>query len=109
MAENVFPVTRVGIDTPVAIDKILQCTFQDKRIVLPSSGDEETLAILSAGVAIANTQLRVVDKMYKDLPERHIGEIALHSGYPLSGYNHRTDITENAIRDGWYLIGGLGY
>jgi len=109
MAENVFAVTQGGIDRPVTIDEISLRAFQGKHIALPSSGDEETLLTLSAGVPIANTQLRVIDKMYNDLPARHIGEIALHSECVLSEYYHRPDITENSFHDDWYLTGDLGY
>ena len=109
MAENVFAVTQGGIDRPVTIEKISLRTFQDEHIALPPSGDEEALSILSAGSPIANTQLRVVDRMYNDLPARHIGEIALQSDCVLSGYYHRDDITENTFHDGWYLTGDLGY
>ena len=109
MAENVFAVSQGGVDSPVTIDKISQRAFHDKHIARPSSGDEETLSILFAGVPIANTQLRVVDRIFNELTERHIGEIALHCECVLSGYTNLPSITENAFRYGWYLSGDLGY
>jgi acyl-CoA synthetase (AMP-forming)/AMP-acid ligase II len=51
----------------------------------------------------------VVDAQGHDLPERHIGEIALQSNCMLTGYYHRPDLTEKAFLDGWYLTGDLGY
>ena len=109
MAENVFAVTQGGIDRPVTIDKISQRAFQDHHIATPLSGDEGTLSILSAGTPIANTQLRIVNKMFNDLPPRHIGEIALHSDCVLSEYYNRPDLTEKTFHDDWYLTGDLGY
>ena len=48
-------------------------------------------------------------EIFNDLPERHIGEIALHSECVISGYTNLPSITENAFRNGWYLTGDLGY
>jgi acyl-CoA synthetase (AMP-forming)/AMP-acid ligase II len=109
MAENVFAVTQGGIVTPSTIDLISQRAFQEEHVAIPPSGDEETLSMLSAGYPIPNTQVRVIDKTRKDLPERHIGEIAIHSDCVLSSYYNRPDLTEKAFHDGWYLTGDLGY
>jgi len=109
MAENIFAVSQGRFDSPVTIDNISQRAFHDKHIARPSSGDEESLSILFAGVPIANKQLRVVDKIFNDLPEHHIGEIALHSECVISGHTNLPSITENAIRDGWYLTSDFGY
>jgi acyl-CoA synthetase (AMP-forming)/AMP-acid ligase II len=65
--------------------------------------------MLSAGLPIKNTQLRILDSSGHDLPERHIGEIAIQSDCMLSGYFRRPDLTENAFLGGWYLTGDLGY
>jgi len=46
---------------------------------------------------------------FRDLPERHLGDIALQSDCMLTGYYHRDDATAQAFRDGWYLTGDLGY
>ena len=43
------------------------------------------------------------------LPDRVIGEIALQSDCMLTGYYHRPDATEKALRDGWYFTGDYGY
>src|SRR5439155_4789260 len=44
-----------------------------------------------------------------DLPERHLGEIALLSDCMLAGYYNRPDLTETAFFEGYYLTGDLGY
>jgi acyl-CoA synthetase (AMP-forming)/AMP-acid ligase II len=53
--------------------------------------------------------VRVLDDQRRDLPERHLGEIALHSDCMLTGYYNRDDATERAFHEGWYLTGDLGY
>jgi acyl-CoA synthetase (AMP-forming)/AMP-acid ligase II len=65
--------------------------------------------MLAAGRPIEGTLVRVVDPQGRDLPERHVGELALQSNCMLTGYYRRPDLTEQAFLDGWYLTGDLGY
>jgi fatty-acyl-CoA synthase len=109
MAENVFAVTQGGIDTPVTVDRIQAKRFFNEQIAVPTDTHEESIPMLSAGRPICNTQVKVVDAQGNDLPDRHLGEIALHSDCLLTGYYHRPDLTDKAFRDDWYLTGDLGY
>jgi acyl-CoA synthetase (AMP-forming)/AMP-acid ligase II len=65
--------------------------------------------MLSAGRPIPNTQVRILDEKRRELPERHVGEIAVLSDCMLTGYYHRDDLTQKAFLHGWYLTGDLGY
>jgi acyl-CoA synthetase (AMP-forming)/AMP-acid ligase II len=67
------------------------------------------LKMLSAGQPIEDTNVRILDTQGVDLPERHIGEIALQSNCMLTGYYHRPDLTQKALLEGWYMTGDLGY
>lgn len=113
MAENVFAVTQGGIDSPVAIDWIDRRALLEDQFARPISQEQrasdEALPMLSAGKPIQSVQLRILDEQWHDLPERRVGEIALRSHCMLSGYYHRPDLTEKALREGWYLTGDLGY
>jgi fatty-acyl-CoA synthase len=109
MAENVFAVTQGGIESPVSIDPIDRQDFLSRQIATPTGEAERVMKMLSAGRAIENTRLRIVDSSGADLPDRHIGEIAIKSDCRLSEYYHRPDLTEKAFNDGWYLTGDLGY
>lgn len=108
MAENVFAVTQGGIDAPVRTDEIDQQVFLKDQIARPAAHGN-TIKMLSTGTPIANVHLRVVDPQGVELPERHIGEIALQSNCMLSGYYQRPDLTQKAFVDGWYMTGDLGY
>ncbi len=109
MAENVFAVTQGGIDEPVTVDWVESRSLVAERLARPCPPGPGALPMLSAGRAIPNTRVRVVDERGQDLPERHIGEIALLSDCMLSGYFNRQDLTAKAFLDGWYLTGDLGY
>lgn len=109
MAENVFAVTQGGIGAPVTVDRISQPAFSREHLARPPGPDEPALPMLSAGRPIEGVQVRILDEQHSELPERQVGEIALHSHCMLTGYYNRPDLTEKAFHDGWYLTGDLGY
>ncbi len=109
MAENVFAVTQGGIDTPVHLDVIDQASFLSKGVARPCSPGLPEMKLLSAGVPIAGTQVRVLDNHHQELPERRLGEIAIRSDYLLNGYYNRPDLNAASFSDGWYLTGDIGY
>jgi len=124
MAENVFAVTQGGISSPVSVDIIDRNDLQkkslatsvaslpalkDKATSLETPPDNKLIKMLSAGRPIDGTHLRILDAHGSDLPERHIGEIAIHSNCMLTGYYRRPDLNQQSFLDDWYLTGDLGY
>jgi fatty-acyl-CoA synthase len=112
MAENTFAVTQGGIDGPVTVDVISRAALADSHRADPITNGDTTILrmeMLSCGRPIPNCQMKIVDDSRNQLPERSVGEIAIHSDSMLSGYYHRDDLTAQVIFDGWYLTGDLGY
>ncbi|MFH2102809.1 MAG: AMP-binding protein [Chloroflexota bacterium] len=109
MAENVFAVTQGGVDQAVVVEEIDRESLQNDRIARPTNAEDRKVKMLSAGKAIANTSIRILDGQGNELPDRHIGEVAIKSNCMLTGYYHRPQETAKAFLDGWYLSGDLGY
>ncbi len=110
MAENTFAVTQSDIDQPPTVDIIDRKTIMEQRIAQPAGeSNDSTMAMVSCGRPIAHTEIRIVDAERHDLPERHVGEIALRSNCMLTGYYHREEATTQALENGWYFTGDLGY
>jgi fatty-acyl-CoA synthase len=109
MAENVFAVTQGGIERTVSLDRIDSGALLKNQLAKPCTEDDLALKMVSAGRPLGNTRLRILDLKGSELPERHIGEIALQSDCMLTGYYNRPELTGKAFRDGWYLTGDLGY
>ena len=109
MAENTFAVTQGGIDEPVNVDLIDRDSLQIDRIARPAIEGKPTIAMVSAGPAIPNTEVMVIDPDGHPLPDRQIGEIVLRSNCMLTEYYHRPQTTEKAFLGGWYLTGDFGY
>ncbi len=108
MAENTFAVTQGGIDRPLLIEEIDRDVFQSQGQAVPTNEDK-TLSMVSCGTAIPGVEIQIVDDYGATLPDRHVGEIILRSDHMLSGYYQLPDVTADAIHDGWYYTGDLGY
>lgn len=109
MAENVFGVTQSPPGQPPVVDEIDREVFMTHRQALPKADGRPAMRMMSSGVPLPNTRIRILDEHGQDLPERMVGEIALQSDCMLTGYYNRPDATAAALRDGWYLTGDYGY
>jgi acyl-CoA synthetase (AMP-forming)/AMP-acid ligase II len=109
MAENVFAVTQGGIEDTTQVDEIDRQAIQEARVARPATVDASKVRMLSAGKPIKDTLIRIINDEGDDLPDRHIGEIAIKGSCLLSGYFNRPDLTEKAFLDDWYRTGDLGY
>ncbi|TJZ54638.1 long-chain fatty acid--CoA ligase [Streptomyces piniterrae] len=71
----------------------------------------EQRKVLSIGKPIWGVQVRVVGADGRDLPpgEDHVGEIVVRGHNIMKGYYKKPEATAEAIRDGWFRTGDLGY
>ena len=109
MAENTFAVTQSAVGKPPRVDRVDRRALAETQIAQPVQGDTPTVEIVSCGTPIAGCDARVVGAGGEPLSDRRVGEIILHSDSMLSGYYRRPDLTSEAIRDGWYFTGDMGY
>jgi fatty-acyl-CoA synthase len=110
MAENTFAVTQGGILHPVKIETLDATALRNRKEAIPANCRTAVCqTAISSGRAIPNNQVRIVDDCGNELPERYIGEIAIKSDSMLSEYYNRPDLTSQAIKNGWYHSGDLGY
>jgi acyl-CoA synthetase (AMP-forming)/AMP-acid ligase II len=109
MAENVFAVTQGGIGSPVVVDEIDRRSLMENQIAVPAKGSDDAIKMLSAGLPIEGTSVRVLDANGNVIPDRHVGEITLQGDCLLSGYYNRDDLTQEVFIDSWYSTGDLGY
>ncbi len=111
MAENTFAVTQSTLGAPPPLDVIDREALQTESVARPADphGARPTVTMVSCGRPIPNTEVRIVDEQRRDLPQRHVGEIAIRSDCMLSGYYRRPEVTARAMQDGWYFTGDLGY
>jgi acyl-CoA synthetase (AMP-forming)/AMP-acid ligase II len=77
--------------------------------VKPQGTPEEVRRLSSVGWPCPGIELRIVDDHGNDLPQGETGEVWLRSETQLSGYWNNSVATVEALRDGWYRSGDMGY
>jgi long-chain acyl-CoA synthetase len=65
--------------------------------------------LASAGREAVNAEVRVVDDEGRDLPPGAVGEVLIRSPSVIREYWRAPEATREAIRDGWFHTGDLGY
>lgn len=71
--------------------------------------DKMVSKVGSVGKPIPGTNLRIVDEKGKEVAPGNQGEIALSGPKVFKGYWKNEEATAEAIRDGWFYTGDIGY
>jgi len=112
MAENVFAVTQSDVNRPSGPARIWVDGQQFRsahRIVPVQEGTPGALSFTSSGRLLPNQQVRIVSDSGAILAADFVGEILVKSDCLFEGYYNRPDLTAQAIMDGWYHTGDLGF
>ncbi len=112
MAENVFAVTQSKIDCPSGPTRVYADGKEFRgshRIVVVAEGSPGALCFTSSGRLLPNHEVRVISDYSETLAEGSVGEILIKSDCLFEGYYNRPDLTVQAIVDGWYYTGDLGF
>ena len=75
----------------------------------PDGTDEDIRRIGSVGHAMVGVEVRVVDEYGRDCPTGVVGEVINRSPALFDHYWNNSVATLDALRDGWYHSGDMGY
>ena len=111
MAENVFAVTQssslaTGPSRLWADAKLFRAEHRVELV------DEETpgaMSFVSSGHLLPNQEIRIVSDSGAVQESGFVGEIHIKGDCLFDGYYNRPDLTAQAIVDGWYRTGDLGF
>ncbi len=112
MAEDVFAVTQSNIDRqsgPARIWADGQQFRSTHRIVPAAEGSPCAVEFTSSGEVLAHHEIRIVSDSGALLADGYVGEILVKSDCLFTGYYNRPDLTAQAIVEGWYRTGDLGF
>ncbi len=112
MAENVFAVTQSDIERSDGPARVLADgpAFRSAhRVVTVAEGTSGAVAFTSSGRLLPNHEVRIISDSGAILGESYAGEILVKSDCLFEGYYNRPDLTAQAIVDGWYHTGDLGF
>lgn len=80
-----------------------------KRQHRPNGSPQQVKRLGSIGQAAPNVDIKITDDAGATLPAGEPGEILIRSATCMLGYWNNYAATINALRDGWYYTGDLGY
>ncbi|MGP0019572.1 MAG: AMP-binding protein [Candidatus Sulfotelmatobacter sp.] len=116
MAENVFAVTQSKIDIDIhgRAGPARVCAdgpqFRGAHQIVPvAEGSPGAVSFTSSGRLLPGHEIRVVGDTGAVLGDSHVGEILVRSDCLFNGYYNRPDLTAQAMVDGWYHTGDLGF
>ena len=112
MAENVFAVTQSGMNEEPGPHRLWVdgARLRNEHKAVPvEEAVEGAVPLVSSGQCLPGNSVRIVSSDGQDLSDGTIGEILITSDSLFNGYYNRPDLTEEALKDGWYWSGDLGF
>ncbi len=111
MAENVFAVTQSEISSsgPRRIWVDAHLFRLQQRAVPVAEATPGAVSFVSSGQLLAHHKLRITSQSSEIQEGAGVGEILIQSDCLFDGYYNRPDLTADAIKDGWYHTGDLGF
>ncbi len=70
---------------------------------------EDRRKVGSIGIALPDTEMKVVDDSGNDVPARETGEIICKGDNIMKGYFNNPEANAETLKDGWLYTGDLGY
>ncbi len=98
-----------GFTQGYGLTETLEATFLVAKDHRPDGTDDHRRRLKSAGREAVGAEIRIVGPHGDDLASNEIGEILVRSRSVISGYWQNAKATGDAIRDGWFHTGDLGY
>ena len=92
------------------IDRIRRAPFESMGKALPTGvSDPDVLEFVACGQPLAGYQVRIVDPVGNELPERRQGRLQFQGPSATSGYLHNAEATRRLIVGEWRDTGDLAY
>jgi acyl-CoA synthetase (AMP-forming)/AMP-acid ligase II len=78
-------------------------------VVKTAENAADEICFISSGRLLRNAELQILSDSGETLVEGQVGEILLRSDCLFEGYCNRPDLTAEALVNGWYHTGDLGF
>ena len=105
----------VGLALPqpgrgLQVDRIKSAPLRQQGLAVPAEADdEEVLEQVACGYALRDHEMRIVDDMGRELPDRREGRIQFRGPSATQGYLHNPQATARLIHGDWLDSGDRGY
>jgi acyl-CoA synthetase (AMP-forming)/AMP-acid ligase II len=112
MAENVFAVSQSDLHQPDGPTRVWAdgARFRAAHQIVPVAEEiPGAITFTSSGCVLPNHEIRILSEAGMILGDNLVGEILVKSDCLFDGYFNRPDLTAQALMDGWYHTGDLGF
>ncbi|HEX7643199.1 MAG TPA: AMP-binding protein [Burkholderiaceae bacterium] len=92
------------------IDVIDGAAFAERRAARPASAETGSrLSLVSSGLPLPGHEVRIVDEIGQEVPERQVGRLEFRGPSATAGYFRNPEATRALIKDGWLDSGDYAY
>ena len=100
---------RCGFTQSYGMTETLEATFLLPGDHVLDGTPQQTKRLASAGREAVGADIRIIDDQGFELASGQVGEILIRSRSVIPGYWKSPEATAQAIKDGWFYTGDLGY
>lgn len=98
-----------GFTQGYGLTETLEATFLTAEDHVLHGTEAQRRRLASAGREAVGAEVRIVDEAGRELPAGAVGEVLIRSRSVIRGYWRQPEETAQAIRDGWFCTGDLGF
>jgi len=110
MAENTLAITLTKLNQNLKVESVnYEILTTQKCAVVSHDESQNVINLVSCGSCIPGHDLQIISPEGGNLPERHVGEIAIKGPSLMQGYFENFEANQEAFIDGWFRTGDLGY
>jgi fatty-acyl-CoA synthase len=99
----------LGVTFKPAGTSFLALGVDAEKLALDGVVEQGTKELVSVGRPLAGVEVEIRDAAGVPLPPGRVGHIFVRGPSVMAGYFARTDLTDQAIHDGWLDTGDLGF
>ena len=99
----------LGVTFKPAGTSFLALGVDAEKLALDGVVEQGTKELVSVGRPLAGVEVEIRDAAGVSLPPGRVGHIFVRGPSVMAGYFARTDLTDQAIHDGWLDTGDLGF
>ncbi len=110
LAENAVGVAFSPLGQKSVIERIDRRSLsQDGIAALAGDDDRNPMSFVSSGLPLPGNQIRIVDRLGREVAERHQGRLEFRSPSSTDGYFRDPERSQALFHDGWLDSGDLAY
>lgn len=110
LAENTLGLAFSPLNRVARVDHIQREPFSRSAQAIPVEDDKsDALSFVSCGFPLPGHQIRIVDDLGLEAPERRVGRLEFRGPSATTGYFRNAEATHELFNDDWVVSGDLAY